>query len=363
VSNRSEPLEAPADLARLRPLSEPKRRSTLPDDLLFRSDEEAARRLALKSLSVARAAERRLDDRFDRDALHEFRVSVRRLRSLLRAYRSQLEAAVTVKDRKRLRSIQSATSAGRESEVALQWLGKRHSELAPEHLAGLNWLSSVLLERRRRCTERVDAEVRSRFRSTAEKLEGRLSIMRSERNLLAEQPPVRFAHTLADLTEAHANELRVRLGRIGSMDHARQLHDARIAGKRLRYLLEPVRAYAVRAQSIVKRSKNLQDVLGDLNDVHVLMREIDESFEASMRQKAERVRMSIRSGDVERARRDATVAEWPGLIELYSRLDVERRELVAQLRDRWLGGELDALVGDARQLARELRAVDEPSNR
>jgi len=358
VSKRPEPTVASAEPNSLDASPEPKRRSTLPDDLLFRSDEEVARRLALKSLSAALAAERRLDDPFDRDALHEFRVSVRRLRSLLRAYRPQLESAVRAKDRKRLRAIQSATGAGRESDVALRWLRRQHPDLAPEHLAGLNWLSAVLLERRRKCAEALDAEVRSTFRRTAEKLEDRLAIMRREHNLLADQAPVSFARSLAELIEAHANSLLVSLGQIASMDQRQQLHRARIAGKRLRYLLEPIRAYASGAQSIVKRSKDLQDVLGDLNDVHVLMREIDESFEASMRQKAERVRMSLRAGDIERARRDATAAEWAGLIELYARLERERRELIGQLRDRWLGGELDALVAHARNLAQELRALD-----
>ena len=340
---------------------EPRRRSTLPDDLLSRSDEEAARRLALKSLAAARAAERRLDDRFDREALHDFRVSIRRLRSLLRAYRPQLEDAVRAKDRKRLRAIQNATGGGREAEVALEWLTKQHASLAPEHLAGLNWLSGLLLDRRRKCAEDLDTKLREQFRRTAEKLEERLAVMRSEQNLLADQPHVSFARTLANLTEAHATDLLVNLGQIASMEHAEQLHQARITGKRLRYLLEPARAYASGAQSIVKRSKRLQDVLGDLNDVHVLMREIDESFEASMQHKATHLRQSIRRGDIERARREASVSEWAGLVELYDRLERDRRELIGQLRDRWLGGDLDALVSRARDLAHQLRTTDHPT--
>lgn len=316
--------------------------------------------MALKSLAAAKAAERRLDDRFDREALHDFRVSIRRLRSLLRAYRPQLHGAVRPKERKRLRAIQRATGGGREAEVALEWLTKQHADLAPEQLAGLNWLSALLLERRRKCAEDLDTKVRASFRRTAEKLEERLAIMRSEQNLLAEQPHVTFARTLGNLTEAHATDLLMNLGQIASLDHAAQLHEARITAKRLRYLLEPIRAYADKAQSVVKRSKRLQDVLGDLNDVHVLMREIDESFEDSMQQKAGRVRESVRRGDIERARREASVSEWAGLVELHDRLDKERRDLIGQLRDRWLGGDLNALVARARDLAQHLRTLDHP---
>lgn len=337
---------------------EPKRRSTLPDDLLFRSDEEAARRLALKALSAARAAERRLDDRADPEALHDFRVAVRRLRSLLRAYKPQLESAVRSKDRKRLRGIQRATGGGREAEVALEWLIKQQQSLAPEHLAGLNWLSATLLARRRECARAMDGEVREAFRNTADRLEERLAIMRSEQNLLAEQPRVSFARTLANLTEAHATDLLVQLGQIARMDDADALHEARIMGKRLRYLLEPVRAYVSDAQAVVKRSKQLQDVLGDLNDVHVLTQEIDRAFDDALEQKAERIKESLGRGDIDRARRDALMSEWVGLVELYSRLETERRGLVAKLRDRWLDGDLDALVSQARELAHELRALD-----
>lgn len=355
----SEPDEARTDsvVVTKRPDSK-KRRNALPEDLLLRSDEEAARRLALKALSAARAAERRLDDRSDPEALHDFRVSVRRLRSLLRAYKPQLDASVRKKDRARLREIQQTTGGGREAEVALEWLTEQHRDLAPEHLTGLNWLSAKLLARRRECSQALDSEVREAFKHTAEKLEERLAIMRRKQNLLAERAHVSFARTLANLTEAHATDLLVQLGQIARMDDAEALHEARIKAKRLRYLLEPVRGYVDGAQPVVKKSKRLQEVLGDLNDVHVLMDEIDQAFDDALTLKAGRIKESLGRGDIDRARRDATMSEWIGLVELYSRLEGERRAIISKLRDRWLDGELDALVSRARHLAHELRLAD-----
>jgi len=338
--------------------SEAKRPNSLPEDLLTRSDEEAARRLTLKALSAARAAERRLDDRSDPEALHDFRVAIRRLRSLLRAYRPQLESSVRKKDRARLREIQQATGGGREAEVALEWLTKQHRDLAPEHLTGLNWLSAKLLARRTACAQALDADLRQAFKRTAEKLEERLAIMRQEQNLLAERSHVSFARTLANLTEAHATDLLVELGQIARMDDAEALHDARIKAKRLRYLLEPVRAYIDEAQPVVKKSKRLQEVLGDLNDVHVLMDEIDQAFDDALTLKAGRIKESLGRGDIDRARRDAQMSEWIGLVELHSRLEGERRAIIGKLRDRWLDGELDGLVNRARNLAHELRVQD-----
>jgi len=360
VSNSATPPTEPADVT---PDPAPNRResvkpSSLPDDLLFRSDEEAARRLALKALSAARAAERRLDDRSDPEALHDFRVAVRRLRSLLRAYQTQLESSVRKRDRNRLREIQRATGGGREADVALEWLNEQQPDLAPEHLTGLNWLSAKLLARRRECARALNGDVRESFKREAERLEERLAIMRSEQNLLAERPHVSFARTLANLTEAHATDLLVQLGQIARMDDAKALHESRIMAKRLRYLLEPVRAFVGDAQYIVKKTKRLQELLGELNDVHVLMAEIDAAFGDALMQKAGRIKDSLARGDLQRARRDASMSEWVGLVELYSRLETKRRKLVAALRDRWLDGELDALVHRTRDLAHDLRMLD-----
>ena len=359
---REAPISPISKIARLPSVDrepKPQRRRALPDDLMWRSEEEAARRLALKSLSAAIAAERRLDDHFDREALHDFRVAIRRLRSVLRAYKPQLDGAVRPKDRRSLRKIQRATGAGREAEVALAWLTKQQPTLQPEHLAGLNWLSAGLLERRRRCSEDLDGQTRASFRRIADKLKERLAVMRSERNLLSEHPQASFARCMANLTEAHATDLLVTLGQVASMGDTKKLHESRISGKRLRYLLEPVRPYVNEAQQVVKQSKRLQDLLGDLNDIHVLMREIEDALELSMEQRGRRVRVSIRSGDIDRAKREASMSEWAGFIELHQRLDQERRLLVAKLRDHWLPGELGALVARARELAQQLRSMDQ----
>ncbi len=183
--------------------------------------------------------------------------------------------------------------------------------------------------------------------------------MRSEQNLLSEHPHDSFARCLANLTEAHATDLLVTLGQIANMDDANKLHDSRISGKRLRYLLEPVRPYVNDAQQVVKQSKQLQDLLGDLNDIHVLMREIDNALEPSMKQRGVRIQASLRSDDIDRARREASMSEWTGFLELHARLREERGLLIAKLRDRWLNGELGPLVARARGIAQQLRSMDQ----
>jgi CHAD domain-containing protein len=207
----------------------------------------------------------------------------------------------------------------------------------------------------------LDSELRASFRSHAEKLEERLAMMRSERNLLLEGPAHAFAKCAGNLVEAHATDLLLTLGQIASTDDVERLHQGRVAGKRLRYLLEPLRPYVHDVQPIVKQSKRLQDLLGDLNDVHVLMREIDVAMESSMKQRSDRLRASLRHADFDRAKREAAMSEWSGLLELYVRLEEERRTLVAKLRDRWLDGDLEDLVAQTRSLAHQLRSMDQAS--
>ena len=55
----------------------------------------------------------------DREALHDFRVAVRRLRSVLRAYRRWLGRAAARKARRRFRSLAATTNDGRDAEVQL----------------------------------------------------------------------------------------------------------------------------------------------------------------------------------------------------------------------------------------------------
>ncbi len=61
-----------------------------------------------------------------------------------------------------------------------------------------------------------------------------------------------------------------RLDRVESLENEAEAHAARIAGKRLRYLLEPLRDEARAASPLVEDLKSLQDGLGELHDASTL---------------------------------------------------------------------------------------------
>src|ERR1051325_8498431 len=93
-----------------------------PPDLLARPAGNAAALIGLTLLEGARAALGRLADPDDTEALHDFRVALRRLRSTLRGFRPELGDAVPKKLQRRLRDLARTTGAGRDAEVQLAWI-------------------------------------------------------------------------------------------------------------------------------------------------------------------------------------------------------------------------------------------------
>jgi hypothetical protein len=101
---------------------------------------EGVARVAREYLGDAESALGRLRNARDIEALHDFRVAVRRLRSLLRAYRRWIGRAGGKKVRRRLRDLGQATNAGRDAEVQVAWLEAQRAALARRERSGLNWL-------------------------------------------------------------------------------------------------------------------------------------------------------------------------------------------------------------------------------
>ncbi|HKP75207.1 MAG TPA: CHAD domain-containing protein, partial [Longimicrobiaceae bacterium] len=81
----------------------------------------------------------------------------------------------------------------------------------------------------------------------------------------------RLASVLARLALELAGELERRLAEVRSLGDQDPAHRARIAAKRLRYLLEPVQDELDGAPGIIRQLKSLQDALGAMHDADVLL--------------------------------------------------------------------------------------------
>lgn len=313
--------------------------------LLSRPPEEAARLVALTLLARAEEAARRLADPADAEALHDFRVALRRLRSVLRAYRGPLAGALKKRHRAGLRDLARGTGEGRDAEVALAWVAAQRDRLGAGQQAGLDWFAAQLEKRKGAGYDEAQRHLGEVFEPLAEELQKRLGVYTRQ---------VRLDHggggeeSFGDLVAAEARRdlarLEELLAGLAAADDAARGHRARIAVKRLRYLLEPLERELPSAQPIVRTLKQLQDVLGELNDAHVLEDELATAVEGAARHRALSLLDSAVAGEAAAgAAGDGggpAVSGWDpvdGLLAL-ARLNRERRDrLFAELAPVWIG--------------------------
>jgi CHAD domain-containing protein len=316
----------------------------LPADLLRRSADEGSRLLALSYLDETGAAERRLADPLDSEALHDFRVSLRRLRSSIRAYRSQLDDCIPGKIRRRLRELTEATNPVRDAEVQLAWLQRQADWLAPGQTEGLAWLVGRLEERKSKALDRVTADVAKRFVKTATSLRRRLGTFEVEVRTGKQPKPASFGEVTGGLVQRHTAQLAKRLTSVGRAEDVTQAHAARLGAKRLRYLLEPLSRRAPGVKALVGRLKELQDSLGTFHDMHVIAEEIQTALASLSRSTA-----------------GQPLAAEPGLLALERLADQQARESFANFQASWGNGNEARFLSRTDQLGKLLAKGPRPA--
>ena len=95
-----------------------------------------------------------------------------------------------------------------------------------------------------------------------------------------------FAAAMAVMVRSHAAQLRRRLETVRSVHDDEAAHRARIAGKRLRYLLEPIVPHVPGGSEVLARLKRLQDALGDFHDAHAWQLVVADAVERAAREEA-----------------------------------------------------------------------------
>lgn len=326
--------------------------------LLSRPPEEGARILALHFLDQAAAAWPRLQDQDDTEALHDFRVALRRLRSSLRAYGDLLKDSLPKKLSKKLRRLARATNPGRDTEVQIEWLRGRSRHLSSYHRAGLTWLLARLEDRMRAAYDEMEAELRGEFLEAEAELRRRLSVYRTEIHLDGSGSRTTLADVTAKILREHVRELEEHLARVETVEDETEAHEARIAAKRARYLLEPLADEIPGAAPLIKRFKAFQDLLGDLHDAHVLETELARAAEEAATERARHLFEVSLDGveDERRLRAAGRRAAESGVIAL-ARLNRGRRDrLFQELQEEWLGGRAGEFLREVEGLAEALEA-------
>ena len=326
-------------------------------DLRTRPAPAAVALVGLTLLDAARAAVGRLSDPDDVEALHDFRVALRRLRTLLRSFRDEAGDVVTKKLQRRVRDVARSTNPARDAEVQLAWILAHKAELGGGRRPGLPWLVARLEAQRDRAYAGIREDGPPEFRQLDRR------IRRALTRALADATPGRpaFAAATGGLVRAHVTELEQELEAARSTRDEAAIHRARIAVKRLRYLLEPLQEGGAREAAIIDRLKQLQDLLGELHDLHVFAAELGDATADAAAERARRQHDAALRGQ-RRATPRKPARPTPGgsgLLAL-TRLAAQWEErLFARLVSEWLDDGLAPLLQDVIQVGDAL-AVPAP---
>ncbi len=301
-----------------------------------------ARVLALARLADAEEMAARLGDAGDVEALHDFRVALRRLRSTLRLLAPALEGALTARQQRRLRRLTRRTGAAREAEVLLGWLEGSRDRLAAPYRGALDWLVDRVELRRAEAVREVLDKAWPRFRRLAPRLSRRLSA-----RVPADAAPATLSALLAGALRAQLVTLRAALGEVVGGEDAAGLHQARLEVKRLRYLLEPLRGHpGANASEAVAALKELQELLGGWHDRHQAREALAAALVEAAADRARRGR-GAESGDLR-----------PGLLALDLLADGEASAHYAELAERFLGSRATPVLDLAWAVVAGLEGVE-----
>lgn len=232
-----------------------------------------ARSARARLRAATRAARRLAKGADDPEVLHDLRVALRRLRSLLRLHPALL-ARGRHAHRRRLKRLARATNAARDADVLLALLGHYRA-------AAASGLGEVIAQQRTRAYERVRAEVVPGLLALAPRLESAFQPSRPSALAVAEARRA-AGERAGELIE----RLTGQLAALSSPDDHSGVHAARITGKRLRYLLEPWTAIEPDAALAVKRLKRFQDGSGALCDRYLLLDRAAAAVAAAVRRRA-----------------------------------------------------------------------------
>jgi CYTH domain-containing protein/CHAD domain-containing protein len=161
------------------------------------------------------------------------------------------------------------SNAGRDAEVILAWLRTAEPALPARERGAAQWLIERFERQEREAESELAGRLSRDFDRTRKRLSERLSLYRVEAHVLAGVRETAFGAVVAAQLREHVDELRRRLKRIRTVDDVDEAHRARITGKRLRYMLEPVAAHVAGGMDALTHLRGLQDALGDLHDAHV----------------------------------------------------------------------------------------------
>jgi len=228
---------------------------------------QQAGRLVLQARlqAVLRWLEQLTEHPIQPEAIHQLRVSVRRSEAGLRLLRPCMRRRTYREARATLRGLRESVSATRDTDVLILHLKERLQAASPTARPGQELFLGFLLGRRSFLQQQPLPLLPTQLQQQAERWLDALNRGKQSVQSLTFGPFARQA--LREAFERLENALNADLS-----DEV-ALHAVRIAGKRLRYVIEIVGPSLDRSlvEEIYPQLENLQEILGLANDAHTAM--------------------------------------------------------------------------------------------
>jgi CHAD domain-containing protein len=232
--------------------------------------EVGARQIYLALLEMMRTNEPGVRDNLDTEFLHDFRVTVRRTRSLLSQIQGVFAPEIIERFAREFSWLGKLTGAPRDLDVLILTLRERQVECPSVDMDLLvDFLARVQQRQRRELIEALDSD--------------RYARLLAEWEAFLRQPVLCETSNksrLREIVSLRAWRLSRRIARrakvIDERTPAKRLHEVRIAAKKLRYLIDVTPGFyaAEDLDRILRPLKKVQRVLGDFNDAHVQERRL-----------------------------------------------------------------------------------------
>jgi triphosphatase len=241
----------------------------------------------------------------DAEALHQMRVGVRRLRAVISLFKEMLSGPQTEAVKSELKWLTGELGPARELDVFMRHVVKRtDANKGGGH--GLDAVVDDFRKRRRRAFDRAEEAVGSvRFRRLLLDVMTWIEIgdwTRKQDELTRTLRERSVVDAAAEELRRRDRKIRKRGAKLAELD-PRSRHKLRIGAKKLRYACDffagafPNKKSAARRRRFVAKLKDLQDALGDLNDIQV-NQELPEAaiHRSSLRKQSRRAAQAFAAG-------------------------------------------------------------------
>lgn len=205
----------------------------------------------------------RLKKGSDKEALHDFRVALRRLRAAASGYRAQIKLGKKL--RQSLKALTQFTNGARDAEVERTWITAQRGKLPANNHVAVDRLTAALTNAIDAGYGRITDEAPEQWAAINARLQARLA--RAAGHSI---PPLTYGELTANAIGVRRDRLAALLPETRNLGDADQLHRARIEAKHIRYLLEPFRDGATEIGDAIDKLIAFQDQTGVFHDLNVL---------------------------------------------------------------------------------------------